>query len=49
LVVSEPLGDKLPGAWNEVPERSWGVIRPGQDDLRSFNPTTPSRRSPALA
>jgi predicted glutamine amidotransferase len=49
LVVSEPLGDKLPGAWNEVPERSWGVIRPGQDDLRSFNPTAPSRRASALA
>jgi predicted glutamine amidotransferase len=49
LVVSEPLGDRLPGAWNTVPERSWGVIRPGQDDLRSFNPTAPSRRSPALA
>jgi predicted glutamine amidotransferase len=49
LIVSEPLGDELPGAWNSVPERSWGVIQPGQDDLRSFNPTTPARRTAALA
>lgn len=39
LVVSEPLGD-LPGAWNEVPESSWGVIKPGQDELESFSPRT---------
>jgi glutamine amidotransferase len=39
LVVSEPLGD-LPGAWNEVPESSYGVIQPGQDDLHPFTPTT---------
>jgi len=31
LVVSEPLGDELPGAWNEVPEGSYGVIQPGED------------------
>jgi predicted glutamine amidotransferase len=37
LVVSEPLGD-LAGAWNEVPESSWGVIREGQDDLQPFTP-----------
>jgi predicted glutamine amidotransferase len=49
LIVSEPLGDELPGAWNSVPERSWGVIQPGQDDLRSFNPTAPARRAAALA
>jgi predicted glutamine amidotransferase len=49
LIVSEPLGDELRGAWNSVPERSWGVIQPGQDDLRSFNPTTPARRAAALA
>ena len=30
LVVSEPLGD-LEGAWNEVPEASWGVVKAGQD------------------
>jgi predicted glutamine amidotransferase len=39
LVVSEPLGD-LPGAWNEVPESSYGVIQPGQDELHPFTPTT---------
>jgi predicted glutamine amidotransferase len=37
LVVSEPLGD-LPGAWNEVPEGSYGVVEPGGDELRSFTP-----------
>jgi predicted glutamine amidotransferase len=38
LVVSEPLGE-LPGAWNEVPEASYGVIQPGQDELHPFVPT----------
>ena len=38
LVVSEPIGS-LVGAWNEVPESSWGVIQPGQDELHSFEPT----------
>jgi len=37
LVVSEPLGD-LPGAWNEVPESTWGVVQPGQDRLEPFTP-----------
>ena len=37
LVVSEPLGD-LPGAWNEVPESSAGVIQPGTDEIRPFAP-----------
>ena len=41
LVVSEPLGD-LEGAWNEVPESSWGVVREGQDDLRPFTPRPPA-------
>ena len=49
LIVSEPLGERLPGAWNTVPERSWGVVQPGQDDLRSFTPTAPPRRARALA
>jgi predicted glutamine amidotransferase len=40
LVVSEPLGNKLPGSWNEVPEASYGVIQPGQDELHPFTPTT---------
>ncbi|WP_327130049.1 class II glutamine amidotransferase [Streptomyces sp. NBC_01343] len=37
LVVSEPLGD-LPGAWNEVPESSYGVVQPGADELLPFAP-----------
>lgn len=38
LVVSEPLRD-LEGAWNEVPESSWGVVRAdGHDELRPFAP-----------
>jgi glutamine amidotransferase len=41
LVVSEPLGD-LAGAWNEVPESSYGVIQEGQDELRPFAPRPPT-------
>ena len=37
LIVSEPLGS-LAGAWNEVPELSYGVIRHGQDELKTFTP-----------
>ncbi|MFI1655391.1 class II glutamine amidotransferase [Streptomyces sp. NPDC020472] len=37
LIVSEPLGD-LPGAWNEVPESSYGVVQPGADELHRFAP-----------
>jgi predicted glutamine amidotransferase len=52
LVVSEPLGD-LKGAWNEVPESSWGVVQPGNDELHDFAPVLPSQaeggREPALA
>jgi len=40
LVVSEPLGD-LAGAWNEVPESSYGVVQQGQDELRPFTPRRP--------
>ncbi len=39
LVVSEPLGD-LAGAWNEVPESSYGVIEEGRDELHPFTPRT---------
>jgi hypothetical protein len=41
LVVSEPLRD-LPGAWNEVPESSAGVVRPGEDSIRAFRPLEPA-------
>ena len=37
FVVSEPLRD-LPGAWNEVPESSAGVVRTGEDEIREFRP-----------
>jgi predicted glutamine amidotransferase len=37
LIVSEPLGE-LAGAWNEVPESSWGVVQPGQDEIHDFAP-----------
>jgi glutamine amidotransferase len=40
LVVSEPLGD-LPGAWNEVPESSYGVVQYGQDEMHDFTPVPP--------
>ena len=40
FVVSEPLRD-LPGAWNEVPESSAGVVRPGEDEIREFRPVFP--------
>jgi predicted glutamine amidotransferase len=41
LIVSEPLRD-LPGAWNEVPESSYGVVQDGQDELHPFTPKEPS-------
>jgi predicted glutamine amidotransferase len=41
LIVSEPLRD-LPGAWNEVPESSYGVVQEGQDELKPFAPEAPS-------
>ncbi|MEH0581807.1 MULTISPECIES: class II glutamine amidotransferase [Streptomyces] len=38
LVVSEPLGN-LPGAWNKVPESTYGVVQPdGDDNLVHFAP-----------
>jgi len=42
LIVSEPLRD-LPGAWNEVPESSYGIVQTGQDELHPFTPQVPSR------
>jgi glutamine amidotransferase len=40
LVVSEPLGD-LEGAWNPVPEASYGIVQEGQDELHPFKPRAP--------
>jgi predicted glutamine amidotransferase len=45
LVVSEPIGD-LPGAWNEVPESSWGVVGGGDDQIHAFKPKAPSKAVP---
>ena len=42
LIVSEPLRD-LPGVWNEVPESTWGVVQPGQDEIHPFEPKAPSK------
>jgi len=39
FVVSEPLRD-LPGAWNEVPEGSWGLVRRGTHETHPFQPVT---------
>jgi glutamine amidotransferase len=50
LIVSDPLRD-LPGAWNEVPESSYGIVQEGQDELLPFKPKAPSKptRIPAQA
>lgn len=40
LVVSEPLGE-LAGAWQEVPESSYGIIQKGGDELGRFEPVEP--------
>jgi predicted glutamine amidotransferase len=37
LVVSEPIGD-LPGAWEEMPEATYAVVRTGEDRLLPFRP-----------
>ncbi|WP_456300473.1 hypothetical protein [Streptacidiphilus rugosus] len=37
MIVSEPLGD-LPGAWNAVPEASYGVIQERQDETHDLVP-----------
>jgi glutamine amidotransferase len=40
LVVSEPLGE-LEGAWQPVPESSYGIIQKGDDELGRFEPAAP--------
>ena len=37
MVVSEPFVD-LPGAWNEIPESTYGVIADGQNAFHPFRP-----------
>lgn len=41
FIVSEPLRD-LPGAWTDVPEASWALIRRGQQEVHPFEPTVPA-------
>jgi len=48
LIVSEPLRD-LPGAWNEVPEASYGVLHGDDQALRPFRPQAPARRTSVSA
>jgi len=43
LVVSEPIGD-LPGAWEEMPEATYAVVRTGEDRLLPFTPQPPTVR-----
>jgi predicted glutamine amidotransferase len=40
IVVSEPLGE-LVGAWQPVPESSYGVVQKGADILGGFHPRLP--------
>ncbi len=42
MVVSEPIGD-LPGAWQEVPESSYGVAGQGNDQLLPFEVKVPPK------
>jgi predicted glutamine amidotransferase len=37
VIVSEPVLD-LAGAWNEVPESSYGLVCEGEDELHTFRP-----------
>ena len=41
FIVSEPLR-ALPGAWNEVPESSWALVRPGEQQIQPFQPAAMS-------
>jgi glutamine amidotransferase len=41
IVVSEPLGD-VAGVWNHLPEASWGLVQPGQDEINTFRPAVPA-------
>jgi predicted glutamine amidotransferase len=37
IIVSEPIVE-LAGAWNEVPESSYGLVCEGEDELHKFRP-----------
>jgi hypothetical protein len=32
----------FPGAWNEVPEGSWALVRGGENEIQSFQPVVPA-------
>ncbi|KPJ82749.1 MAG: glutamine amidotransferase [Gemmatimonas sp. SG8_23] len=38
MVVSEPLGDELPGAWKEIPEATFLAVEEGRVETRGFVP-----------
>jgi predicted glutamine amidotransferase len=40
-IVSEPLGDRLPGAWIEIPPSTAMIVQPGPDEQRPFTPRVP--------
>jgi len=40
-IVSEPLGDRLPGAWVEIPPSTAMIVQPGPDEQRPFTPRVP--------
>jgi hypothetical protein len=40
IIVSEPLGE-LVGAWQPVPESSYGIVQQGPDVLGDFRPQLP--------
>jgi predicted glutamine amidotransferase len=42
FIVSEPLRD-LPGAWREVPEGTWGLVRRGTHEIHPFRPVAGDR------
>ena len=49
LIVSEPIRD-LPGAWNEVPESSYGIVHgSGHDEPQPFTPRRRHARSASPA
>jgi glutamine amidotransferase len=48
LIVSEPLDD-VAGVWNEVPESTYGIVRPDHAEMRPFQPSAPSTSIPVVA
>jgi len=40
-IVSEPLGNRLPGAWVEIPESTAIIVQPGPDEQVPFAPQVP--------